>query len=69
METVNDLNSFKLTSTELTVARLLLTDKNYNDIGDDLFISNSTARKHASNIYKKCNVSSINEFKSKFILS
>lgn len=47
-----------LTPQELVVAKLLYSGSTYKDIGEYLFISVHTVRRHASSIYSKINVSS-----------
>lgn len=49
---------FEVTSREIEVLQLLVDGLNYKDIGDKLFISYNTVKKHVSNIYEKLHVTS-----------
>lgn len=50
----NDAVAFdELTEREKEVAMLIMDGKKYREIGDELFISLSTVKKHANNIYRK----------------
>lgn len=49
---------YSLTKQETVVTKLLYSGSTYKDIGEYLFISVHTVRRHASNIYAKINVSS-----------
>ena len=55
-----------LTRREIEIAMSVLGDRSYKEIGDDLFIAESTVSKHASNIFKKMNVKSRSEFLKRF---
>ncbi|MFT6324360.1 MAG: DNA-binding CsgD family transcriptional regulator [Halieaceae bacterium] len=55
-----------LTRREIEIAMSVLSDRSYKEIGDDLFIAESTVSKHASNIFKKMNVSNRTEFLKRF---
>jgi len=55
-----------LTRREIEIAMSVLGDRSYKEIGEDLFIAESTVSKHASNIFKKMNVNSRAEFLSRF---
>jgi len=50
-----------LTSREMEVLNLLCTGKSYKMIGESLFISEETVRRHLKNIYKKLEVHSKSE--------
>ena len=50
-----------LTARETEVLTLLCTGKSYKMIGDALFISEETVRRHLKNIYKKLEVHSKSE--------
>jgi DNA-binding NarL/FixJ family response regulator len=49
---------FEVTSREIEVLQLLVDGLNYKDIGDKLFISYNTVKKHVANIYEKLHVTS-----------
>ncbi|HUR29852.1 MAG TPA: response regulator transcription factor [Saprospiraceae bacterium] len=49
---------FEVSSREIEVLQLLVDGYNYKDIGDKLFISYNTVKKHVSNIYEKLHVTS-----------
>jgi len=53
--------NFALTKRERELSLLLLQGKSYQEISDELNISMPTVKTHASNIYKKCGVSSRHE--------
>lgn len=55
-----------LTRREIEIAMSVLGEKSYKEIGDDLFIAESTVSKHASNIFKKTNVRNRAEFLKRF---
>lgn len=55
-----------LTRREIEIAMSVLGDRSYKEIGDDLFIAESTVSKHASNIFKKMDVNSRAEFLQRF---
>lgn len=49
---------FEVSSREIEVLQLLVDGHNYKDIGDKLFISYNTVKKHVANIYEKLHVTS-----------
>ncbi len=49
---------FEVSSREIEVLQLLVDGYNYKDIGDKLFISYNTVKKHVANIYEKLHVTS-----------
>jgi DNA-binding NarL/FixJ family response regulator len=49
---------FEVSNREIEVLQLLVDGYNYKDIGDKLFISYNTVKKHVSNIYEKLHVTS-----------
>ena len=51
-----------LSSRELEVFELLLSDKTLVNIAKELYISHSAAHFHCKNIYKKLNISSRRQF-------
>jgi DNA-binding NarL/FixJ family response regulator len=51
-------NGFLLSEREMEILKELATGKNYKAIGEKIFISPFTVRKHVSNIYNKLHVSS-----------
>lgn len=53
--------NFSLTEREKQMALLLLQGKSYKEISEELYISLPTVKTHASNIYKKCGVTSRHE--------
>lgn len=55
-----ELNS-PLSSREMDVLKLLISGKNYKKIGELLFISPFTVRRHVSNIYEKLHVKTRSE--------
>ncbi len=61
-ENVSDENSFPIpldvSSREIEVLQLLVDGYNYKDIGEKLFISYNTVKKHVANIYEKLHVTS-----------
>ncbi len=59
------LDTFNLTTKEKEVATLILKNYKYKDIAELMFITEKTVSKHASNIFKKANVSNRNDFKNK----
>lgn len=58
--------AFNLTATELQIAYLLVQDKSHAEIAEITFTAVSTARKHASNIFKKTGAPGKKEFIEKF---
>lgn len=50
-------NNFGITHREMDVLVELVSGKTYHEVGEKLFISWMTVRKHVSNIYKKLHVS------------
>ena len=55
-----------LTAREIEIAMSILDKKSYNEIGEEYFIAEKTASKHASNIFKKTGVKSRKEFIERF---
>jgi DNA-binding NarL/FixJ family response regulator len=53
-----DADNASLSSREMDVLKELTSGKNYKFIGEKLFISPQTVRKHVSNIYEKLHVNS-----------
>lgn len=51
------IEQFGLTPRELEILELLATGKTYNQIAEELFVSNGTIRKHIENLYRKLEVS------------
>ena len=49
---------FEVSTREIEVLQLLVDGYNYKDIGDKLFISYNTVKKHVANIYEKLHVTS-----------
>lgn len=49
---------FEVSAREVEVLQLLVDGYNYRDIGDKLFISYNTVKKHVANIYEKLHVTS-----------
>jgi len=56
------ISKFRLTNKEFEIAILILKGYLYKDIADMLFITDKTVSKHASNIFKKANVSNRKDF-------
>ena len=50
--------NYELTDREMEILREMVTGKNYKAIGEKLFISPLTVRKHTANIYDKLHVNS-----------
>ncbi|MDZ4747349.1 MAG: helix-turn-helix transcriptional regulator, partial [Saprospiraceae bacterium] len=48
----------EVSAREIEVLQLLVDGLNYKDIGDKLFISYNTVKKHVANIYAKLHVTS-----------
>jgi len=61
-----DLEACGLTKRELEIAKLILENKSFKEIGDECSISTYTATKHASNLYQKVACKSKEEFIKKF---
>ena len=61
------LPHFELTPKEIEVSNLILENLTYREIGERLNIVNNTVSKHASNIYKKTNCGSKQEFIDRYI--
>lgn len=55
-----------LTRREIEISLSILNNNSYKEIGEDFCIAESTVSKHASNIFKKMDVSSRSEFLSRF---
>ncbi|MEP7256668.1 MAG: response regulator transcription factor [Ferruginibacter sp.] len=51
-------NDYKLSDREMEILKEMVTGKNYKAIGEKLFISPLTVRKHTANIYDKLHVNS-----------
>lgn len=51
----NDINKLDLTRREREVFELILKDFSNKEIADNLFIAETTVKKHVQNILKKCN--------------
>ncbi|MDP6922596.1 MAG: helix-turn-helix transcriptional regulator [Lutibacter sp.] len=60
------LKNLELTPKELEIAQLILESYKYSDIADRLFITEKTVGKHASNIYKKANITNKQTFIEKY---
>lgn len=60
------LEDYELTSRELEIALSILDNKSYKIIAKDFCISEGTASKHASNIFKKTGTGSKRKFLNKF---
>jgi DNA-binding NarL/FixJ family response regulator len=54
----NSLNQLGLTNREIEILKELSSGASYNSIGEKLFISPLTVRKHVANLYEKLHVSS-----------
>ncbi|MVT07994.1 ATP-binding response regulator [Chitinophaga tropicalis] len=50
-------NAYQLTSRETDISRLICGGHSYKEIGDSLFISESTVKKHVQNIFEKLEIS------------
>jgi DNA-binding CsgD family transcriptional regulator/predicted membrane channel-forming protein YqfA (hemolysin III family) len=61
-----DLEAYGLTKRELEIAKLILENKSFKEIGDECSISTYTATKHASNLYQKVGCKSKEELIKKF---
>ena len=55
-----------LTRREIEIAMSVLDGRSYKEIGDEYFIAEKTASKHASNIFKKTGVNNRAEFLKRF---
>ncbi len=51
-------NDYQLSDREMEILKEMVTGKNYKAIGEKLFISPLTVRKHTANIYEKLHVNS-----------
>lgn len=56
----------KLTTRQHEVAILLLQGYNYTEIGNMLFTSEKTARKHGSDLFKRISVVDLKDFRAKY---
>ena len=56
LSSLNEEKSYELTIREVEVLEQLSRGLNYNEIGQNLFISPATVRKHIENIYRKLQV-------------
>lgn len=63
------LTGFDLTKREHEIATLIVDGFSYKEIADQIFLGESTIRKHASTIFAKVGVSNLAEFKQKFPVS
>lgn len=61
-----EIGEIELTERQSEIAHMMLQEDSYKNISEKLFITESSVRKHASNIFKKSGVSSIAEFKENF---
>lgn len=59
------LTSYNLSNREIEVAWLLYKGYTNRQIGEELFIAESTVKKHVSHVYEKIQVSGRKEFKEK----
>lgn len=50
------MQDFGLTPREIEITQLILEGLKYDDLAEELFISPKTVSKHASNIFRKCDV-------------
>lgn len=55
-----------LTKREIEIALAILDNLSYKEIGEEMFIAEKTASKHASNIFKKTGVKNRTEFLERF---
>ncbi len=62
-ETEVDWKALGLTSREITIVERLLKDHSNKDIGEQLFISESTVKKHIYNIFKKLEITNREQLK------
>lgn len=53
---LNNCQYYNLTPREIEIVSLMRSGQTHKAIADDLFISDTTVKKHAQNIYKKTNV-------------
>ncbi|MBC8756890.1 helix-turn-helix transcriptional regulator [Kordia sp. YSTF-M3] len=60
------LSQFRLTNKEFEIATHILEGYLYKDIGEMLFITEKTVSKHASNIFKKIEVTNRKDFQEYF---
>lgn len=61
------LEKYEISNREADVLLLLLKNKKYKDIGDELCISLPTVKTHVSRIYKKVDVAGKSDLKHKFL--
>lgn len=58
--------AYELSERQLEVAIMILSDKTFADIADELSLAQNTISKHASDIYRKTNTHNVEHFKQKF---
>ncbi len=58
--------NYQISAREKEIVQLLIKGKTYKEISEELFISVSTVKTHASNIYSKCGVKNRNELNHLF---
>ena len=58
--------NYQISKREQEIAVLLIKGKTYKEISEELFISISTVKTHAGNIYKKCGIKNRNELNHLF---
>lgn len=58
--------AYELSKRQLEVASMMLLDKTFAEIADELNLANNTVSKHASDIYRKTNTVNVEQFKQKF---
>lgn len=61
-----DIFSYDLSTRQLKVASLILNEKSFAEIADELNVALGTIYKHASEVYKKTNTDNAQHFKQKF---
>ncbi|MGV3611431.1 MAG: helix-turn-helix domain-containing protein [Fluviicola sp.] len=58
--------AYELSKRQLEVASMMLRDKTFADIAEELSLAPNTVSKHASDIYRKTNTVNVDQFKQKF---
>lgn len=58
--------AYELSERQLEVALMILSDKTFSEIANELNRAHNTISKHASDIYRKTNTDNIEHFKQKF---
>ncbi len=58
--------NYQISKREQEIVALLIKGKTYKEISEELFISISTVKTHAGNIYKKCGIKNRNELNHLF---